>query len=298
MTPGLEEALLDNAAGKAALDLADSFLGESADRLENDIVKTIYDQLVSAPDALFQYTTSSGGIGSGHLVGGKFGLSRFKALQEAFESPRYSTLGTEAFEKAVVKPSQVAYFRKATDPLGRIQGKKLESLFRVNSEYTETLYGKESAKAIQELGVALNLSQNVPQSNSVVMQLVQGGMMVKGLQAAASVGAIGGGAKYGGREGALGGAAVSGAVLFISPVVLTKLLTKPATIRAITKGIQAGPKTAAFQRAVATIAAINAAERTELADIQKLGSRAVDFYSQITQEAPQAGPGANFGGAL
>ena len=117
----------------------------------------------------------------------------------------------------------------------------------------------------------------------MIMQLAQAGALTRGLRTVAALGAAGG-AGYMAAEGrgteAATAAIAGGTVLFVTPVVLSKLLTDPKKVRMLREGIESGPKGNKYWAAVRMLTAVNASEKTELQDIQKLGQHAYDFYTR------------------
>ena len=278
--PGLDDAIAGNPAARKALDFADGFYGDTADRLENDIMKQVYKNLKKAPDAVFQYFGKGGELNLGSIGPGAMGLSTLNALEAAFTTGgKYTTLTREMFEESVLKPMQTAYFRKGVTE-GTLDGAKLLKLFQEDNAFADKLFGEAQAKAIRELATALRVTQNIPKSGSMIMQLTQGGAVVAG--AGAMVGAM-----AGGNSTVTSGTAASAGLIFISPVMFTKLLTNPKALKTLTKAALDGPQSAAWFRALSTMAAINAGERAELARLTNISERAAAFYSTSSNPAEQ-----------
>jgi len=295
--PGIDDAIADNPIAKKALAVADKFYQTSADRLETDITKKLYRQMKAAPDAIFSYAGKAGTSVTGTIGPGKDGIAILNQLEAAFTAGSNTTLTRGMYDMAVLKPIQTAYFRQAADAGGKLQGKKIVELFAEGNEWVEKVYGREAVTAIRKLGITLKLMQNIPKSGSVLMQLTQGGTLIQGVkQVPKSLAGPAMGAGAGFVAGGAAGAATAATVVLLSPVVITRWLTNPKTLKMITEGVTAGPTSAKFHKMMGIITGLNAAERVEMQDLANLGDRAMDFYTrpfepEALMQAPPDGAG-------
>lgn len=269
----------------AALRTADTFWGEGMKRLNSDFLKSLTKVAQQRPDAVADWFFRRGG------------LTRLKEVERTFlESGSelgLSKLTPELFEESFLKPLRFRYLQGALDQRGRFVGSALEDMFGPkNAEVTNYLFGEDIRKRLFDLGTTLKWVESGRKSANVAIKLIQGGYIVRlGLVAAA------GAHSYGEGGFDVKRFTKEGAVVFLSPIALSKVILNPKFLRLLTDGIKAGPGTVEFEKAMTKLAATKISERVEYNKMKELGKDVVDFFSQPKGRLPtvQGMPDAEFG---
>lgn len=276
LKPQIDDALSQSNEALSAYKTAESFYGASADRLENKLMKQLYQRMKDNPSTIVS------------SFKGKGNIDRYLVLQEAFlggklpkgidvtqlptKLQRGTSLGEEAFEAAVRKPLQHNWFKLGTNNRGTLVGQKLETLFGIHKAgYTNHLFGKEAREELMNLATALKIVQKAPTSATVWIQLVQGGLFV----AAAS-----GGLATESKKEFYG----SAAVILFSPVILSRILTSPMKVRTLVKAIREGADSSAYVKAMRMALTLNAQEKIDIPNLDSPDS--ANFYTEPFVKEP------------
>ena len=277
----IQPQLKDRPDVAAKLTTAKSFYSAGMDRLNSDLAKSLAKKAQTTPDAIASWFFSKGG------------LTRLKAVEKMFTESGsqvgLSGLTRELYEESFLKPLRFQYLQGALDRQNRFVGEALEGLFApANQEVTEHLFGKEIANRWKDLGTALKWIEQGRMSSNIAIKLIQGGYVVRAGMLAAS----------GWRSSSEGGDGISqfgkeGAIIFLSPVILSKLIMNPKFIRVLTDGVSGGPASPAFHTMTNMLKKVGTTKVNEWLEydkLNKLGDRALKFYTEPQGHLPVRKP--------
>lgn len=266
---------------------ANKFHKESAERMQNDVMNTMEKTLRAYPGKIVTFFKDP-----------KTAMQRLDALEEAFVgSPKEITfydqfgnrkrrkitrLGREKFEELVIEPMKYHYIRQAVEkdatggPFdGMLNGKKLVDLFKESNQsfqLAERIFGKDQAKEIQNLAITLEtLTGGGAIGDTVWIKLMQGGQAMKLAQAAMT------GAAWSslGTEGLVAGSFA----IFLTPVMLAKIMSNKDMLRVMSTGLQSGRGTKPWFRMADMLTRMWTNQYKEQKDmLTNLPASAVDFY--------------------
>lgn len=177
------------------------------------------------------------------------------------------------WEEGILKPARFQLFKQMVDENGRITSTGLRKVVRTlrdNEGFGNILFSnrKELVEQLDKIATATKLLESNFGDASIWLQLVQGGMLTKAAMSVAN--------PYNIRQTVRD---VGGAVIInIFPKTAAKIFSNPRRVSTLLNGIQYGPRTEQYARAIMMVTALNDETQEEL---RKLPAGAMEFYSKM-----------------
>ena len=201
-----------------------------------------------------------------------------------------SPFGEAGFEiwwkDSVLKPLRHSFITPGMDQSGNILINKLDShikrMFAQGDDYAKEIFQNPEIKQhLQDVMTTLKLVQRKPGRDTMFVNLMQGGQLLKGgtLLTAGLSGAAVGNVPLA-KEAAVT-TAIGTVIIFGTPRVFTEFLTSTRLVRMLTDGISLGPKSHAAIQLVRKLTTMKLAEEDAL---RKLSPEAFDYFTSIQQE--------------
>jgi len=255
---------------EAAYDAAQTAYGQLADRLYNNTVKNLIKTATDKPSTLVNtFLTKDSGYDA--LLATKAAISR-------------GTVGRITYQQDIIQPLRHQVITESIERgTGRFSGEKFARVLdKIGPDMADEIFGPQASARLRNFAAALTSLQRSGKGNTVWVQLMQGGMI---LQGAAALTAAGGLAyDYMDNDDKGKRLAIPALVVFMSPVLLTKLTANPQRLHALITGLEAGPGTQAFGRLSALSSALLAKESITGATFTAARD---DFYNPSTPEETQ-----------
>lgn len=265
-----------NPTGQRLLQTADNFASMWGNKLDKAILQKFLNNLEPgrAPELSVDMLRSS-----------KSRLTLFRQLRDFYtEQPvagvpgPTTSLGLKRFEDDVVMPLRHSILCDST--LGSNTGginaevrtvnaaQLKKTLTKMGDDFLNEVFGKVETQNWRDLANALEIAEKGPGLGSkVFVQLIQGGSL-------AAVGV----AAYQGDVSKVWERTKYAFLVNLTPYVLGRIVSNPARINMLTKGILSGPNTAPFNRALIQIAAEN---RESVNKILKWPAEKIAHFSTI-----------------
>ncbi len=206
--------------------------------------KITYDKLMSLKEAL-QFSAGTPRVGE--ALGKAVSETGFPAGREAMQ---------QMYDETFLKPLRFRMIVDSADGAGRLNPDKFLKMLDKNAdvpEYFEEVFGGVTqVNNIKRLMTALSIqTKQIPEKN-IFIQLVQAGQII-GLAGGVS------GAILSDDVEMKSGSLVAGALVFLGPYSLSKMLTNPTMTRAFTDGISAGARSGRFAMSLRKVAEMRVA---------------------------------------
>ena len=254
--------------------------------LRSDLLKELFNKVSKTPSTVISWVDDAGRIDkiAGLKAAMKFtdksartmgGLTPTgKPLYKNFES---------FFEDKVRKPLR----KQFTDQIlkdGTIDPRKfaakLDEYTKFGDEYVDEVFGPGMTEELKDLSTALSFIDARGSTNSLAISLIQGGQSIRILQLAA--GAFAGGAAL--SAGAITPLIAGSAAIFVTPAIMTYVLTRPRLIRMFTDAVKAGPKSRELLKLSRELISLKHMENKEL---KNMSPKEAEFYNTFQPTGEQ-----------
>ena len=245
----MEDALKTDREALRMFQEAESYLGATKDRLQNKLITGVANTLQETPTIVLKNMKE--GARTDTLLAWK---KIFKESGTGVPGRPKATPGTltmAQYDKTVLQPLQHSVLNEAADEFGMLDGKKLVKVFKDLSSnedpFLQELFGNTKDNLLN-FAIAIRTMGEVP-TGAVAIKLMQGGQLM--MLGSAALNQITGNPVVSGATGAtLAGASL---LLYAAPIAIQKVMMNKTLLKKLTNGLQSGPKSAAFHRAVAIL---------------------------------------------